>query len=99
MGDEYPSFPVDDATLDLLWAAIHPRETDPEAKSSSLWSTLEMISMMAPGAEIFDREYQREDGTMAVRQEPRLWYTDHSVIAALIVEVRRLRADTATRRD
>lgn len=42
MATELPPFPVDDATLDLLEAAMNPREHgDPDAVSSSVWPLLE----------------------------------------------------------
>ena len=74
-----PAFPVDDATLDMLMAAMYPRQHgDPDAESSTVWPLLEMISHMAAGPDI------------AVG-EPIPIYHEHSVLHALIVEVRRLR--------
>lgn len=72
---ELPPFPVDDQTLDLLEAAMNPREHgDPEAVSSSVWPLLEFMSQL---------------GGSDTRADPQ--YHDHDVITALIAEVRRLR--------
>jgi hypothetical protein len=83
-----PPFPVDDATLDLLWAAMYPREHgDPNAESSSVWSVLKLMSEMAGSdTEAVESEV---DGIRMMR-DPQ--YHDHDVYTSLITEVRRLRA-------
>lgn len=90
-----PPFPVDDATLDLLTAALNPREHgDPEAASSSVWPLLTMLSQLGGSdtdavAEVVD---DGSDGgaRVVVMRDPE--YHEHDVLAALIAEVRRLRA-------
>ncbi len=89
MATELP-FPVDDATLDLLEAAMNPREHgDPDATSSSVWPLLTFMSQMA-GSDTNAVAEESEDGTSRTMRDPH--YHDHDVIAALIAEVRRLRA-------
>lgn len=90
-----PPFPVDDATLDLLWAAMYPRENgDPNAESSSVWSVLKLMSEMG-GSDTDAVEDVCDDGSdggaqIVVMRDPQ--YHDHDVLTSLITEVRRLRA-------
>lgn len=91
-----PPFPVDDATLGMLEAALDPwTHGHPDAERSSLWDFLTLMSQMAgsdteaidsvdePG--IFDGDPPR----VVTMRDP--IYTDRCVIQALIAEVRRLR--------
>jgi hypothetical protein len=88
MATELPPFPVDDATLDLLEAAMNPREHgDPDAVSSSVWPLLQFMSQMG-GSDSAVIEYEVDGVTRLAHPQ----YHDHDVIAALIAEVRRLRA-------
>lgn len=87
-----PPFPVDEATLELLEAAMDPwgHGGDPDAVKSSLWDFLQLMSQMGgsdPRAveEVVDGIYLMRDPL----------YTDHCVISALIGEVRRLRVALA----
>lgn len=82
-----PPFPVDDSTLDMVWAAIHPWEQDERWERSSLWDLLTLMSQLA-GSDT-DAVEEEVDGTLLMR-DPH--YHDHDLISALIVEVRRLRA-------
>jgi len=92
-----PPFPVDEATLALLEAAIDPwSHGHPEAERSSLWDLLDLMSELG-GSDIRAVAEVHDDGTdggpsITTMRDPR--YTDHCVIAALIGEVRRLRALT-----
>ena len=86
---DLPSFPVDDATLDLLWTAIHP---DPEvSQRSSVGDLLTMFEEMA-GADSTAVEYVTDSGLHMMRDPA---YHPNDVIAALIAEVRRLRTSAA----
>ena len=80
-----PPFPVDDATLDLLWSAMYP---GPEAEKSSVWPLLRLMSEL--GGSDVDAVESEHDGIRYLRDQQ---YTDHDVIEALITEVRRLRAE------
>jgi hypothetical protein len=90
-----PPFPVDDATLDMLDAALDPwSHGDPNAERSCLWDLLELLSEMGGSdpravAEVHD---DGSDGGPSIVTMRDPIYTDHAVISALIVEVRRLRA-------
>ncbi len=85
-----PPFPVDDATLDLLEAAMNPREHgDPDATQSSVWPLLEFMSQLS-GSDTRATVDDDPDGGRIVHLRDPL-YHDHDVIAALIAEVRRLR--------
>lgn len=95
---DLPPFPVDDATLDLLEAAMNPWEHgDPEATQSSVWPLLEMMSQLA-GSDPQAVEEVVDDGSdggarIVVMRDP--VYTDRDVIEALIAEVRRLRSGSS----
>ena len=95
-----PPFPVDDATLDMLMAAINPREHgDPEATSSSVWPLLTMLSRLGGSdtdavAEVHD---DGSDGGASIVTMRDPHYHDHAVYVALIEEIRRLRALLAAR--
>jgi hypothetical protein len=111
---QLPPFPVDDATLDLLMAAISPREHggDPAAESSSVGSFLDFMSRMGgsdtdaieevldPG----DPDRVGLPGFSAFYGAPihlmrDPQYHEHNVMAALVEEVRRLRKLVAERQD
>lgn len=89
---ELPDLPVDDTSLDLYWAALHP---GPEAGRSSIGDVLDLYSQMAgsdPHAEdgqIRDQYGDVIDG-IVVRRD--CFYHPNDLISALIVEIRRLRA-------
>ncbi len=78
-------FPVDDQTLDLLEQAIN---IDPAAERSSLFDLLDMYSRLG-GSDTRAVAETLEDGIVVMR-DPQ--YSPHDVIAALVGEVRRLRA-------
>jgi hypothetical protein len=84
-GNRLPPFPVDDATLDLLWAALHP---GPDAEKSSVWPLLDMFSRLG-GSDPEAVEEQLDDNTALMRDQH---YHDDDVVESLIIEVRRLRA-------
>lgn len=88
MIDRLPPFPVDDQTLDLLDAAINP---GPDAERSSVADLCGMYSELA-GADL--GAVESGDEHMAVMRDP--MYHPNDVIAALVGEVRRLRAGGAT---
>jgi hypothetical protein len=96
MGSEsvLPPFPVDDATLGMLEAALDPwSHGHPDAERSSLWDFLTLMSQMA-GSDPTAVESIEDDGSdggprIVTMRDP--IYTDHCVIQALIDEVRRLR--------
>lgn len=96
MSVRLPPFPVDDATLDLLWAAMYPRENgDPNATTSGVWPLLTFMSQMA-GSDTSAVEEVLDDGSdggasIAMMRDPQ--YHDHDVLTSLITEVRRLRAE------
>lgn len=91
-----PPFPVDDTTLGLLEAAMDPwSHGDPDATQSSVYPLLEFLSQMGGSdtkavAEVVD---DGGDGgaSIVVMRDPQ--YTSTCVMAALIAEIRRLRAD------
>jgi len=83
---ELPAFPVDDATLDLIWSAIHP---DPEVEDrSSLSATLQMLSELGGSDTSAVAEIHSEYGVEL--RDPQ--YSEHDLIAALIAELRWLRS-------
>lgn len=83
--NDLPAFPVDDVTLDLLEKAVATTADDPEPGRITLFRLLEFLS--------------GHDRSMDVEIEPGVIdataggpiYSPHDVIAALIVEIRRLR--------
>lgn len=90
-----PPFPVDDATLALLEAAIDPwGHGHPEAERSSLWDLLDVMSELGgsdlTAVESVDDAGDDNQPRAVTMRDPR--YTDHCVIQALVAEVRRLRA-------
>lgn len=88
-----PPFPVDDATLEMLEAAIYPWDHgDPDAERSSLWDFLMLMSEMG-GPDPSAIAHENGDQRVVVNRYP--MYTDHCVITALIAEVRRLRRSTS----
>jgi hypothetical protein len=89
-----PPFPVDDATLDMLMAAMNPwAHGDPNAHSSDLGSFLSLMSQMA-GSDVSAIAEVIDDGSdggaaICVMRDPQ--YSQHCVIEALVTEIRRLR--------
>jgi hypothetical protein len=89
-----PPFPVDPATLDMLTAAINPREHgDPDAPTSSVGRFLEVMSELG-GSDIRAIGDVVNDGSdggpvVQVMRDPQ--YHEHDLIEALVGEVRRLR--------
>lgn len=82
--NELPEFPVDDATLDLLWQAVRPGV---EADRSSMGEFLDLMSRLGgsdPGAV--------EEETDDIRVMRDQHYHEHDVVAALVTEIRRLRS-------
>lgn len=92
--DEFPPFPVDDATLDLLMAAIDPwGHGDPDAMQSGVWEFLTMMSQLG-GSDTEAVSEVHDDGSdggarIVSMRDPH--YHDHDVIRSLIGEIRRLR--------
>jgi hypothetical protein len=93
-----PPFPVDDATLDLLWIALHPHETN--AETTSFTYLLELMSQLggsdtsAVESYIDSNGKERppdlaDDNDVRMMRDPQ--YSESSVISALIEEIRRLR--------
>lgn len=95
-----PAFPVDNATLDLLMAAIDPRSHgDPDARSSCVSEFLALMSQMDGSdtdavEEVLDPGDPDVPGLGGARivmmRDPQ--YHEHNVMSALIEEIRRLRA-------
>lgn len=79
-----PPIPLDDGTLGLLEDALR---IDEEAKSTSLYPFLDMISQLA-GSDI-TAVAEEVDGITVLR-DPQ--YSTHDLIRELVAEVRRLRA-------
>lgn len=90
-----PPFPVDDATLSLLEAAIDPwGHGNPDATKPCLGDFLRFMSELG-GSDTRAVASVEDDGSdggpsIVTMRDPH--YTDHCVITALIAEVRRLRA-------
>jgi hypothetical protein len=97
-GNVLPPFPVDDATLDLLEAAMDPwHHGDPDATSASVWPLLTFMSQLGGSdtdavAAVHD---DGSDGGASIVTMRDQHYHDNDVIEALIAEVRRLRAAAA----
>lgn len=88
---ELPPFPVDDAALDMLMAAIDPRAYgDTEAESSCVGSFLDFMSELA-GSDPTAVAEQVDDMTNVMRDRI---YSQADVMVALVNEVRRLRQVT-----
>lgn len=84
-----PPFPVDDATLDMLEAAIDPRAAgDHTADRSSVGTFLEVMSELG-GSDTTAVEEHIDDALVLLR-DPQ--YHVNDVITALIGEIRRLRS-------
>jgi hypothetical protein len=94
-----PPFPVDDATLDMLMAAIDPRgHGDLDAETSTVGNFLDFMSQMGGSdpkavAEVLD-DGECGGPIIQVMRDP--IYHDHDVYRALIAEIRRLRGILAT---
>lgn len=87
-GHALPGFPVDPATLDLLMNAVRP---DPNMPATSLNDFLRLMSELG-GSDPNAVAEQTCDNTFVMRDQG---YHPNDVIAALIDEVRRLRAAPA----
>lgn len=85
-----PELPVDEVALDLYWNAIYPPD-DIEAERSSIFDVLALLSEMA-GSDP-DAIIDSIDG-MDIGRDPQ--YHPNDLIAALITEIRRLRATGTT---
>lgn len=79
-----PDFPVDPATLDLLYSAIHP---DPDVADRSSVSDLLGLFSQLGGSDVEAVE-SVDDGIYLMR-DPQ--YHTNDVLGALIDEIRRLR--------
>ena len=92
--NQLPPFPVDDATLDLLMAAIDPRSHgDTDAEQSNVGSFLEFMAELGGSdtkaiAEVID---DGSDGGAAIHMMRDQHYHTNNVLEALVTEVRRLR--------
>lgn len=82
--NELPEFPVDDATLDLLWQAVRPGV---EADRSSMGEFLDLMSRL--GGSDPDAVEEETDDIRVMRDQH---YHEHDVVAALVTEIRRLRS-------
>lgn len=99
-----PPFPVDDATLDMLMAAIDPRSHgDPDAESSSVGNFLVFVSELG-GSDTDAVEGVLDPGDpdlpglagapTHLMRDPQ--YSEHCVMRALVEEIRRLRGRRST---
>lgn len=97
--NELPPFPVDDATLDLLMAAIDPRgHGDPDAGQSNVGAFLDFMSQLG-GSDTKAIEEVLDPGDtflagiagapIHLMRDP--IYHTNNVLAALVEEIRRLR--------
>jgi hypothetical protein len=83
-----PPFPVDDATLGMLEAALNPRaHGDPDAQCSSVGAFLEFMSQLG-GSDTKAVAEELGEGIVMMR-DPQ--YHPNDLITALVAEVRRLR--------
>ncbi|MGE5829657.1 MAG: hypothetical protein ACM30G_15055 [Micromonosporaceae bacterium] len=95
---QLPPFPVDDATLGLLEAALDPHgHGDPDAKSTSVWDVLRLYSELG-GSDTTAVAEVHDDGSdggarIVTMRDPH--YHDNDVLASMIAEVRRLRSQWA----
>lgn len=91
---DLPPSPVDDATLDLLGAAIDPwAHGNPDAGRSSVGDLLKLMSQLGGSDTEAVAELLGEDGeNVRVMRDPQ--YTERDVIIALIAEIRRIRVAT-----
>jgi hypothetical protein len=81
---DLPPFPVDDQTLDLLDAALHP---GPDAERTSVTDLCRLYSELA-GSDL--TAVESDEGRVTVMRDAE--YHANDVISALVAEVRRLRA-------
>ena len=82
--NDLPTFPVDDQTLDMIDMALDP---PPGSERTSIGELCDLIAAM--GGSDPDAVQSEEDGVQYMRDAS---YHPNDVIAALVAEVRRLRA-------
>ncbi|HZN76082.1 MAG TPA: hypothetical protein VFC00_31000 [Micromonosporaceae bacterium] len=86
---ELPPFPTDDATLDMLAAAVDPwQHGHHNADRTSLHDFLTLMSQLG-GSDTNAIAEDHQDDRIQVMRDP--VYSEHGVISALIDEIRRLR--------
>lgn len=93
-GTGLPPWPTDDATLDLLLAAMDPRgHGDPQATTSSVWPLMQMMDRLG-GSDPQAVEEEISPGLLMMRDAS---YHINNVIKALADELRAQRAIAAER--
>lgn len=90
-----PPFPVDDATLDMLCAAMDPLSAGDESADRSCMGEFLTVMSQLGGSDTDAVEEVMDDGRdggpqVVVMRDPH--YHEHDVIRALVAEVRRRRA-------
>ena len=95
---DLPGFPVDDATLDLLWTALHPGEGAERTSLDDLLTLMSQLGGSDPTAvastEVIPHPFiPGESVEVNVMRDAA--YHPNDVIAALITEVRWLRRRVA----
>lgn len=91
--NQLPPFPVDDITLDLLLQAINPwANGNPDAERSSFQEFLDWMSALG-GSDIYavEKRIEDENGDIVVMRDQ--FYSEGSVITALVEEIRKLRLE------
>lgn len=87
---ELPPFPVDEATLDMLMAAIDPRSAgDTEAESSCVETFLSFMSELAGSDPSAVLDEVDADIQIRIMRDP--IYSPHDVMIAMVNEIRNLR--------
>lgn len=91
-----PPLPVDDVALDIYWSALFP---GPDVERTSIGDVLDLYAEMGGSdltavAEVIQRTWDGEPEVVEMRDPG---YHPNDLIAALIAEVRRLRASHSDR--
>lgn len=87
-GNRLPPFPVDDATLDMMWAALHPDHIGPNGEASFMGDFIKMMNELG-GSDPRAIKEVMGPGLHLMRDQS---YHVHDIVSALITEIRRLRA-------
>lgn len=87
-GNRLPPFPVDAATLDMMWAALHPDHIGPNGEASFMSEFMRMMDELG-GSDPRAVKEVISPGLRLMRDQS---YHNNDVISALVTEVRRLRA-------
>lgn len=85
MADLLPDLPVDDVALDLYWQALNPGT---DAERTSISDVLDLYSRLA-GSDPDAIAEHIDENTVEMRDAQ---YHPNDLIAALVAEIRRLRA-------